>query len=78
MFLPQNADASPLDAADATTRAAMEPVVEITQHKGDSECRPGVLTSDELCGFEKWSGVRIGLPRMRTRCTRRSCSSVTR
>jgi hypothetical protein len=40
----------------------MEPVVEVTQHKGDSECRPGVLTTDELCGFEKWSGTRIGLP----------------
>jgi hypothetical protein len=62
MFLPQDADASPLDAADAAGRVAMEPVVEIMQHKGDSECRPGVLTSDELCGFEKWSGVRIGLP----------------
>jgi hypothetical protein len=56
MFVP------PADVAEAATRAAMEPVVEVTQHKGDSECRPGILTSDELCGFEKWSGVRIGLP----------------
>jgi len=62
MFRPVNPGGSPLTAADAAFRAAMEPVVEVTQHKGDSECRPGVLTNDELCGFEKWSGTRIGLP----------------
>ena len=36
----------------------VEPVIEIMQHKGDSECRPqmhGVLAApDELCGFEKF------------------------
>ena len=62
MFRPVNPGGAPLTAADAAFRAAMEPVVEVTQHKGDSECRPGVLTNDELCGFEKWSGTRIGLP----------------
>ena len=52
MFLPENADGSPLTAADAATRAAMEPLVEIYQHKGSSECRPGVDSTDEQCGFE--------------------------
>ena len=52
MFMPENADGSPLTAADAATRAAMEPLVEIYQHKGSSECRPGVDTADEQCGFE--------------------------
>ena len=52
MFLPENADGSPLTAADAATRAAMEPLVEIYQHKGASECRPGVDSTDEQCGFE--------------------------
>ena len=52
MFLPENADGSPLTAADAATRAAMEPLVEIYQHKGASECRPGVDSIDEQCGFE--------------------------
>ena len=37
----------------ARTRAAMEPLVEVMQHKGDSECRPGAGTEDELCAFEK-------------------------
>jgi hypothetical protein len=53
MFLPENADGSPLTAADAATRTAMEPLVEIYQHKGSSECRPGVDTTDEQCGFEQ-------------------------
>jgi hypothetical protein len=33
-------------------RNAMEPVIEIYQHKGASECLPGETVSDELCGFE--------------------------
>jgi hypothetical protein len=41
------------DADYARTRAAMEPLVEVMQHKGDSECRPGPGVQDELCDFEK-------------------------
>jgi hypothetical protein len=41
------------DAAYARTRAAMEPLVEVMQHKGDSECRPGPGVVDEQCAFEK-------------------------
>jgi hypothetical protein len=52
MFLPENADGSALTTADAATRAAMEPLVEIFQAKGSSECRPGVDSTDEQCGFE--------------------------
>ncbi len=44
-------------ALQARLRRRLEPLVEIMQHKGDSECRPGlsgvVGTADELCGFEK-------------------------
>jgi hypothetical protein len=46
-------DAAGLDAAAARLRARSEPLVEIMQHKGDSECRVGAGTSDEHCGFEK-------------------------
>jgi hypothetical protein len=47
---------SPEEVAD---RLAFEPVVEITQHKGSSECRfdrlagRGLFTEDELCDFEQ-------------------------
>lgn len=52
MFVPENADHSPLTAADAAFRATMEPLIELTQHKGESECHPQ-FSSDEACGFEK-------------------------
>jgi len=53
MFQTVNPDGSPITAEDALARAAFEPLVEIMQHKGDSECRLGPETTDELCGFEK-------------------------
>ena len=46
-----------VDAETAALRARMEPVVEVFQHKGDSECSLGFDSPlgepDELCGFEK-------------------------
>jgi hypothetical protein len=45
----------------ARLRARLEPVVEIMQHKGDSECRNGVDGvlggADELCDFEKFENL---------------------
>jgi Protein of unknown function (DUF3604) len=40
--------------ADAQRRAKFEPLIEITQHKGQSECLPQFLSgeSDDLCNFE--------------------------
>ncbi|HXK23570.1 MAG TPA: DUF3604 domain-containing protein [Myxococcota bacterium] len=46
-------DGRPMDADHARRRALNEPLVEIMQHKGESECRTGAGTTDELCGFEK-------------------------
>jgi hypothetical protein len=60
VFAPVNADNSPLTAEDAAFRASMEPMVEMTQHKGDSECRPGVGgATDEACGFEKLNRLQL-------------------
>ena len=50
-------------AERAALRARVEPLVEVMQHKGDSECRVemnGVLgASDEFCNFEKMGAVRF-------------------
>ena len=49
----------PLDADDAFRRQTMEPLIELHQLKGNSECRfdrlagIGVGTTDELCTFEQ-------------------------
>lgn len=49
----------PLDAADARTRQIVEPLAEIHQIKGNSECRfdrmvgAGIGTADEQCDFEQ-------------------------
>ena len=49
--------------ARAEARMRMEPIIEVMQHKGDSECRdgvPGVLDSeDELCGFEHFEDAAL-------------------
>ena len=52
------------EAEHAALRVALEPIAEVMQHKGDSECR-GALSGllgepDELCGFEKFGRLRHG------------------
>jgi hypothetical protein len=51
---------APATAEGARRRAAMEPLVEIMQHKGASECLTGLDTTDEQCGFEKLPYDRFG------------------
>jgi len=58
MWTSTRGDGSPLTSADARTRARLETLVEVIQHKGDSECRAGA--EDELCGFEKLPIARLG------------------
>ena len=43
----------PVDREEAQLRNRYERLVEIMQHKGDSECLLGADTTDEACGFEK-------------------------
>ncbi|PLW82757.1 hypothetical protein CWI75_09295 [Kineobactrum sediminis] len=54
MFSGLQADGTPIDADYAARRRRMEPLAEIMQHKGASECffAPGI-TRDELCAFEQ-------------------------
>ncbi len=57
MFVPLRDDDAPYTREDAARRARLEPLVEIYQHKGSSECLDGVVdplgSEDELCRFEE-------------------------
>lgn len=74
MFLPTDDDGAPYDRAIAERRARHEPLVEVYQHKGSSECldtRGDPLASeDELCRFEEMhASVCRGLPGDPPDCT---------
>ena len=47
-----------ISAESAQRRARLETLVEVTQHKGSSEC--GVTDEDELCSFEKLPSAKLG------------------
>ena len=61
MFAPEQFGNDRRGLQRAALRARMEPVVEIMQHKGDSECRNGLAGvlggPDELCDFEKFENL---------------------
>lgn len=52
MFSDEEETGRPFTAEYARLRKRSEPLAELVQHKGDSECRTGVGTNDELCNFE--------------------------
>lgn len=75
LTIPHNSNISrgqtfvdPKDATEARERQVFEPLVEIMQHKGASECRfdarfgRGVDTADELCAFEQLPQISEFLP----------------
>ncbi len=53
LFGTETGDGAPMTRGDALRRAGLEPLLEVMQHKGDSECRFDASSEDELCGFEK-------------------------
>ena len=60
MFQTTRTDGGALKATDAVRRARYERLVEIMQHKGESECHPAFSAEDELCGFEKLATNSFG------------------
>jgi len=65
MFAMNKFDGSPIDAAYIKTRALREPIVEVTQIKGDSEAHPFLSPNDEFADF----GV-AGWDKCNLSCTR--------
>ncbi|MFV0275700.1 MAG: DUF3604 domain-containing protein [Parahaliea sp.] len=53
MFSPLTVAGEPLSPMVAEQRVRYERLVELVQHKGESECYGGVGAEDELCRFEK-------------------------
>jgi hypothetical protein len=56
MFVPDRSGSDEAQRARAALRARMEPLVEMVQAKGESECRNGfasVLGEDEICDLDK-------------------------
>jgi hypothetical protein len=59
MFSDKTFGGKPLDRAYAEARAKWEPLVEVTQTKGDSETDPSVSPDDEFANFERWDRANI-------------------
>ena len=49
---PRNSDGTPFTEDVLRRRARLEPVIEMHQVKGNSECATGLLSTDEECNFE--------------------------
>eukprot|EP00439_Symbiodinium_sp_Y106_P089733 s1_g2269.t1 len=56
-FAGRTIDGDLYTAEDWKTRDAFEPIVEMFQIKGNSECSPGFGATDEECGFEQFLPV---------------------
>jgi hypothetical protein len=60
------AEDKPLDAAYAQTRQRWEPLVEVSQHKGDGEAHPALSTDDEFADFETWDMGNLDVSEAKT------------
>ncbi|MFK7975441.1 MAG: DUF3604 domain-containing protein [Halioglobus sp.] len=56
MFENTDYSGQPIDAAYAKRRARLEPIVEVTQIKGDGETHPLLSPEDAFADFETWDG----------------------
>jgi hypothetical protein len=54
MFSVESFDGEPLTAELAARRIAFEPLIEVTQIKGDGESHPFLSPTDEFAGYEIW------------------------
>jgi hypothetical protein len=54
MFTAETFDGKPIDRAYAEARLSHEPLMEVTQIKGDGETHPFLSRTDEFADFERW------------------------
>ena len=54
MFSDKTGSGDPIDRAYAAARIRWEPIIEITQVKGDGETHPLLSTEDEFADYETW------------------------
>jgi hypothetical protein len=59
MFARSDFAGQPLTRRQTATRARWEPVVEVTQQKGDSETHPALSPNDEFADFERWDAADL-------------------
>ena len=59
-FAETRSNGLPLDANYAKRRNRWEPILEMTQVKGDSETQPLISPDDEFADFENWDETDIG------------------
>ena len=60
MFSPLTFKNKPISTAYARTRTALEPLLEVTQIKGDSETHPYISPDDEFANYESWGKAPAG------------------
>jgi hypothetical protein len=61
MFAVEDSAGKPFDRRHAETRARWEPIVEVTQIKGDGETHPLLSPDDELADFETWDKGNLNI-----------------
>jgi len=73
MFTTRDDQGNPYDRAASERRARLEPLVEIFQHKGSSECTRGaaslLASEDEACAFEQLTAPPCVAPNDPPGCT---------
>ena len=59
MFSVETNDGKPLTKELAALRASLEPIVEVTQIKGDGESHPFLSPNDEFADYETWDAANL-------------------